>query len=125
MCDFQLVIFEIEFGRFSAKFGPGGVGYIYIIIYILPRRTYIPSLLTDYKISNFVTFSYSLSIYIIYIILPVCKYVLSPDFTSLSPAPDFTSLSPGGGAGPWAATFTGLHQLETWAQPTCEACCER
>ena len=34
-------------------------------------------------------------------------------------------LSPGGGGGPWAATFTGLHQLETWAQPTCEACCER
>jgi hypothetical protein len=34
-------------------------------------------------------------------------------------------LSPGGGAGPWAVTFTGLHQLETWAQPTCEACCEK
>ena len=27
-------------------------------------------------------------------------------------SPVFTSLSPGGGAGPWAATFTGLHQLE-------------
>jgi hypothetical protein len=68
---------------------------------------------------------YFLLLFFIVVVLPVCKYVNRYQHTS-TPAQQHAkhvrALLAGVPGHPWAATFTELHQLETWAQPTCEAC---